>query len=120
MGRCTGACCQQFTILNEQVAKLWDIKSANFPEWEKPEMIRDMLIAIDEPEVILDQVALARKLAEPERYAESSWYRCKHHQPNGDCGVYEDRPPMCSRHGVNYGCNYKDCCLKPTNEFTKS
>jgi len=38
-------------------------------------------------------------------------FTCRHLQPNGDCGNYEDRPGMCREYPYyGHACEYADCC----------
>lgn len=48
-----------------------------------------------------------------ERPADCYLYTCIHHQPDGDCAQYEQRPQMCS--GFPYGepCPYPGCAYAP-------
>lgn len=37
------------------------------------------------------------------------WYTCRHLQPNGDCGIYDVRPPMCRDYPYQQPCLYTEC-----------
>lgn len=39
-------------------------------------------------------------------------YTCKHHQTNGDCGIYQDRPSMCRNFPYGRPCESASCEMK--------
>lgn len=39
-------------------------------------------------------------------------YTCRHHLPNGDCGIYERRPRMCADFPYDRPCPIDGCTFK--------
>lgn len=37
------------------------------------------------------------------------YYTCKNLLPNGDCGIYQTRPVLCSAYPYGRTCRYSDC-----------
>ena len=46
-------------------------------------------------------------------------YTCNHLQENGDCGIYENRPSMCSAYPYGGPCTYEGCELDGAEEATR-
>jgi Fe-S-cluster containining protein len=45
---------------------------------------------------------------------EMQWYYCKHHQPDGDCAIYETRPSMCRNYPRPFRrCEWPQCTKRP-------
>lgn len=88
--RCSGHCCKDFPLpfsLEEVKTKRETLRDGN--------VIADMLIYLRE-QPYLDGDKGYR-------------YTCKHLQENGDCGIYETRPWMCSAYPYGKACTKEGC-----------
>ena len=86
---------------------LWQMKPG--PRYAEIERIADMVIYLGyEP---MTTTHRGKTLVEQEKYSRSMkhYYRCKNLLANGDCGVYETRPKMCSEYPYGGTCDYKEC-----------
>lgn len=104
---CLGLCCAGFTLPEtpEQVRRKNNVDGM---------FIADMLIPIEslEPGEWTADRAKAygyRDWGEGANDAPIHVYRCKHHTPEGRCGVYERRPGMCSSFPYDMPCPFEGC-----------
>ncbi len=91
--RCTGQCCKRFPLQFSPEEIEWrqdQLKDGPF--------VNDMVIYLG--------------IGSIGDLSETHLYTCRHHLPNGDCGVYEYRPRMCTDY-PSYGrggrCHHADC-----------
>jgi Fe-S-cluster containining protein len=94
--RCRGHCCKRFAIEHS-----FDALQADYALWQKnPAYAKIPDVEKIAPMVI--PIASSRK-------GEEHVYTCKHLQPNGDCGNYENRPQMCRDFPDQRGCHFWKC-----------
>jgi uncharacterized protein len=88
--RCTGHCCRRFKIRMS---------------------IEEIQTAAEKPDAHPDFVKVSAMVRPLEIDPDGGWwYTCRHLQPNGDCGIYESRPLMCSDYPYNGGkCEFEGC-----------
>lgn len=105
MSRCTGHCCKKFPLpcTPEELKENYRAWVNSEPQDKNGrEMIAEIwLIA-----------PMVRKIAERDIGA---YYTCAHHQPNGDCAIYDIRPRMCSEYPYGNPCEHidKGCTMLP-------
>jgi Fe-S-cluster containining protein len=118
--RCTGDCCRVFYLPfspeelqeNLRASRAGESQDANGHFiGQDIETVANMVIhlgAFDRNPVTLAKIdGLA------------NYYTCKHLQPNGDCGIYENRPRVCSGYPYGNHCNYPGCTWKDAAEKTR-
>jgi Fe-S-cluster containining protein len=93
--RCCGDCCKRFplSVSFEELEQIADNFEGRYPAYysEQGRIIRDMVIPVD--------------VGENGR----QYYRCRHLLTNGDCGIYAERPTMCSQYPYGKECEHKGC-----------
>jgi Fe-S-cluster containining protein len=98
MERCTGHCCKAFTLSGS-----YDELKARLCIIEDGMKIATMVIPLGEflfnPETF-EKYELATPL-----------FTCKHLKQNGDCGIYLERPRMCSDYPYKGNCKALSCTL---------
>ncbi len=107
-GRCTGDCCRRFPLSvspEEMRADLQARETGTFSRFDPVEtrFVLDMVIPIEVSKIRID----GTEAEEPRQY-----YTCRHLQPSGDCGAYENRPRMCSdfpHYGRGSACEHVHC-----------
>ena len=95
--RCIGACCKGFTIYD--------------PKTNEPHTYSSILERADKIEDGVFIADMVVPIYGPLEIDGKPGFNCRHHLPNGDCGIYDKRPGMCSRHGLTVGCDMPDCPL---------
>ncbi len=115
VGRCSGHCCQAFTLpLTPEYVD--ELKSAAEGA-ERGEPWPSHLRRYTD-----DDIAIVARMVRPlgrfpiltpagHRFRSPlEWYACEHHDSeSGDCKIYETRPRMCRDHPYGNTCNYVDC-----------
>lgn len=95
--RCSGHCCERFWLPYDY--QTFKEKAETIQDGVQ---IADMLIPLDDqshPSECVDRADLET----------GAYYRCRHLTENGDCGIYETRPRMCSGYPYARLCLYRDC-----------
>jgi Fe-S-cluster containining protein len=101
--RCTGGCCKEFYMQSslEELKRDYDRHMAGEDHrFDEIEIIYPMLICQDE---------LGDSDGNPLGSRSGHRYSCKNLLPNGDCGIYENRPHMCRQFPNNKECGRSDC-----------
>jgi Fe-S-cluster containining protein len=131
--RCRGQCCKAFTLttsvrvnpwLLARMGEVWTALAACETDAERDPIVRDaeerLIPLVRDADVVADMVIwLGEFSANPLTGAPvadgqtQDCYTCKNLQPNGDCGVYEDRPALCRSYGVSGPCEYALCACRP-------
>lgn len=120
MSRCSGHCCRSFSIPYSpediEVYKANIDEAGNYaPEFllanpvlgEDMNVIAPMLVYIGQNLRVADLRARPRS---GEERLDGHWYTCRHLAENGDCGIYERRPRMCSQYPYKLEeCPWADC-----------
>ena len=111
--RCKGDCCERFYL--SEGPEVWERRFRDWAEmqnggpkvifYEEEITIAAMIEYLDSARFDVDGTPIEFKVP-------VYWYRCKHHQPNGDCGIYNRRPKMCSRYPYGNQCRYPGCTWK--------
>jgi Fe-S-cluster containining protein len=101
LGRCSGHCCKRFFLPYNYEAL--QARAKEIPDDVEFQQVAGMVIPIEPDERGGNQ------------------YTCKNHLNNGDCGIYKDRPKMCSEYpsyGENKPCMYvgKGCTLESVDK----
>lgn len=114
--RCSGHCCRSFS-LPFSPADIERMRVALAGEEAWPE---DLIYPMD-AEVLVPMLVylgehanpphgrLSPELVHPVDGMRYHWYTCSHLQENGDCGIYAERPSMCSLYPYEKGCKWLDC-----------
>ena len=107
MSRCNGFCCREFflPLQYEQIQQ-----RANETPTPENRQIADMLIPITRARYTGISDNILHETPGPT-------YTCKHHLPNGDCGIYENRPKMCRNYPYGQPCPYIGCTYRVTEEL---
>ena len=114
--RCTGHCCRRFQInfnlktvigRTRHIRELIDRGVAVSDRDRADLQVAEMLIPLGVSTLHEDGVSRHRV----------PWYRCRNVLPNGDCGIYQDRPEMCRIYPtigtcLYAGCTWRDARLK--------
>lgn len=117
--RCTGHCCRNFFLpltpeeLKESYDAALDFKLGrdigNKQIIQDIETIYPMVIFLG----LVDRESLDGEFPpQGEKLpiqSKQNRYTCKNLQPNGDCGIYETRPVMCSEFPYDRPCEFKSC-----------
>lgn len=137
--RCTGHCCRCFAIndfaidLMKQACLMesfglepgWEPwPSVDYDYHEELLKIADMLVPLGK--MTNEEVCLVAGSPPSSRAIESfakspepvERFTCKHLQENGDCGIYLNRPGMCSRYPYEKMCEWSNCTSHELNEKT--
>jgi Fe-S-cluster containining protein len=127
--RCTGHCCKEFVLSSsyENVRRSYEAHQRgedkylsvesekeiakaggnyDVPSWmtyHSPDIatVFPMLVPLG---IRTHDRETGRELSRP-----SEIFTCRHLQTNGDCGIYEKRPDMCSSYPGKYGCHFSEC-----------
>ncbi len=110
LNRCTGHCCENFSLPWDQagIDKALADTLAGTKVWQDIEFVHDMVIFIGPIEeshlVNLENADNGQKF----------WaWTCRHYdRENRICTVYDKRPQMCRKHGVDYPCATNGCTFK--------
>lgn len=83
------------------------------------ELVAPMLVYLGHfSQTELDVYAEQQGLVVPpddHKYAASGhYYTCRHHQADGKCAIYEQRPKMCREYPYEWMCRYPGCDHRPT------
>lgn len=132
--RCRGDCCRAFTIcvntvgsvspaLLKRMGEAWGEYISADPDQQDDvlERWKDNLVPMShDSDIVADMVVflgefthhpVVGSLVDEGRPAH--FYSCKNLQPNGDCGIYEDRPKLCRDFGRFEPCPYPTCACRP-------
>lgn len=98
LARCTGHCCKSFPLpvtmavlrADVEAVAAGDITARHFQDGAQ---VLDMLIP----------------LGEPTGDVQKDRYTCRHHGADGNCGIYETRPRMCSEYPYGQPCRIEGC-----------
>jgi Fe-S-cluster containining protein len=93
--RCTGHCCRGFSLEHPYETVL-----AEYERWQ-----RDPASATKIPEV----AKIAEMLIPLGTFRGQELFTCHHLSPEGDCTIYEQRPPMCRDFPGPTPCPYRNC-----------
>jgi len=103
--RCTGHCCRRFPLsasleeIREDLARVARGEPHRYGTPRDAAFILDMVVPLERSAVPDGHVG------EPRQY-----YTCRHLLATGDCGVYEQRPLMCSDYPYEGGrCHHPEC-----------
>jgi len=123
--RCRGDCCRCFYIqftpeqLKEEYAK-WEAGEHTYRDIE---IIAPMLIYRGEfNEAQLVEYCRSRGITPPPSHhglasdVRGYYYTCRHHQENGDCAIYEERPDMCRGYPYRKRCEYPGCSVDHSSQ----
>ena len=109
--RCSGHCCDRFYLSDgpdywERLFARWAVTGISNDRYHDDNVTTAAMIEyLDSSRFDVDGTPIG--FEHP-----VNWYRCKHHQPNGDCGIYNRRPRMCSRYPYGAKCRYPGCTWK--------
>ena len=131
--RCTGHCCKAFNLNMERLKADYHHAMERRRRHKRLSMDDKEAIQIFEMIVPLPPTRVGPHgnpheplaMITPDWHAGTSavWYRCKNVKENGDCGIYEKRPSMCSRYPNESACLFIRCTSRAarhlrSNEYT--
>lgn len=93
MGRCTGHCCKEFTL-------------PSYPKIRQRARMGD-----DDARHVLDLIIPLGGTTHNRSGERIYIYTCKELQPNGDCGIYAERPHMCRDYPYGRPCEQPACTM---------
>lgn len=94
--RCTGACCRRLWLPFSTRA---EISSSGWPDAQQ---IAEMVVPLEDQYLAPDGLPIS--------VSRGIFVTCKNLQPNGDCGIYENRPGMCRDFPDGYSCSCGTLC----------
>lgn len=99
--RCTGHCCQAFTLpYSPAELRVMLTDQAGVERCEDHDTVARMVIPIQQPDYGETKGPSGRALY---------WYTCRHLQNNGDCAIYLERPRMCRDYPYGERCPVPGC-----------
>lgn len=125
MSRCSGHCCKRFFLPLSPAELEKAVEAVQRKERGEPYVWidrygqeRGLFGTKQDIETITDMVIVVEeKLVDGDR---SYFYTCKNLQPNGDCGIYETRPRMCSDYPYGkHPCPYPGCTFVDPRDDAK-
>ncbi len=108
--RCTGHCCEKFQLPWNQkgLDKALEDTLHGTMVWQDMEFVHDMVIFIGPTEE-----SLIENLENTDSGQQFWDWTCRHFdKENRICTVYDKRPQMCRKHGVDYPCATQGCTMK--------
>ena len=115
MKRCTGHCCRVLFLPYDYKTLLehYDVWRAG--RWSDDDFDGPMPDDIDVIALMVRPLSpsVAAKRSGLEMRDGANSYRCIHVQRNGDCGIYDRRPKMCSNYPYDEKCRIKGCTARP-------
>jgi Fe-S-cluster containining protein len=130
-GRCTGSCCELFTIGDNTIEQLKHKIELGLYDSDKEDakMIVDMLVPLTYEEVceaLPKLITFKGKLPHKDKVF-GQYFTCKHFDKvTRNCTVYETRPAMCHKYpfsNFEHKCEFKDCTctfIKEEKEIEKT
>lgn len=114
--RCTGDCCRRFYLPfgPGELAYAYALAMGAVPHrLGAPGLLED----IETIYPMAEWLGMEKRGTNGEPIPEAvNWYRCRNLQPNGDCGIYEKRPKMCSEYPYGGACRYDGCTWTPARQ----
>lgn len=91
--RCTGHCCRGFSLEHPHA-----FVKEEYERWKK-----------GEPTTIPQIETIAEMVMPLGTFRGQELFTCKHLSKEGNCGIYESRPPMCRDFPGPHPCPYRNC-----------
>ena len=102
--RCYGQCCRSFRLSwSPQTFQRRGVSGLSGDEFNVAAMV-----------IPLGFFKVGAVLPTGELSSGGWYYDCKNLQPNGDCGIYEDRPAMCRNFPNGTACSRINCTYTET------
>lgn len=117
--RCAGDCCSRVALgtnwgleggLNPEELRVLGEASAYRATWQDRNGVQRT--PVEDGALIAELFESIGVHASPQDKP-MNYFRCREHcRTTGNCGIYDDRPQMCARHGMHGICDVPTCTLR--------